>query len=431
MRGGGGSAPTNNGGGGSGIDTGGVDDGSVSETYSIDVGLYNTDVDLDDLENSSEVSSVSSFGSAFFVARVTDTATNEPVTGAIVSMTTSAGGVSPSQVLTNSNGVTATRVTADDASLSGAATLTAIFSDVSQSLNFSFGSVDLQLGRDGNDFADSDNIAFVDGEIDISAAGNLSAGGTTVLRVIVVSNNNQSEAFTSPLTIEFTSDCAAAEIDTNLTTANGIAVSTFRANSCEGDVNITANVAELTGVSATGSVFIESADVGSINFVQSDPTQITLKGTGNDTSEVTFRVLTELGDPAIGETVTAVLSSVIGGITIGGNTSGRATTDTNSAGEASFIIKAGNVPTSVRVEASVDVNGTEITTISGALAVTTGQPDNESFSLSASILNPGGYDFDGFNSEITIRAADSFNNPVPDDTTIIFTTEYGSIEGIL
>lgn len=428
--GGGGTAPTNNGGGGSGGgDTDDGDDGSVSETYSIEVGLYDTDVDLDDLENSTEVSSISSFGSAFFVARVTDTATSDPVAGAIVSMSTSAGGVSPSQVLTNSNGVAATRVTADDASLSGAATLTAAFSEVSQSQNFSFGSVDLQLGRDANDFADTDDIDFVDGEIDISASGNLSAGGTTVLRVVVVSNDNQTEAFTSPLTIEFTSDCAAAEIDTDVTTANGIAVSTFRANSCEGDVNITANVAELTGVSATGEVFIESADVGSINFVSSDPTQITLKGTGNDTSVVTFRVLTELGDPAVGETVTGVLSSTIGGITIGGSPSGTATTNTNGVGEASFNIQAGTVPTSVRIEASVNVSGTEISTISGALAVTTGQPDNESFSLSASILNPGGFDFDGFNSELTVRAADSNNNPVPDGTTVIFTTEYGAVVG--
>ncbi len=428
--GGGGTAPINNGGGGGG-GADDPDDGSVSETYSIEVGLYNTDVDLDDLENSTEVSSVSSFGSAFFVARVTETATGEPVTGAIVSMTTSAGAVSPSQVLTNSNGVAATQVTADDASLNGAATLTATFSDVSQSQNFSFGSVDLQLGRDSNNFVNPNNIGFVDGEIDISATGNLSAGGTTVLRVVVVSDTNRTEAFTSPLTIEFTSDCAAAQIGTDVTTTNGIAVSTFRANSCEGDVNITANVAELTGVSATGSVFIESADVGSINFVQSDPNQITLRGTGNDTSQVTFRVLTELGDPVgDGEEVTAILSSVIGGITINGNTNGTAITNT-IGGEATFIVQAGTVPTSVRIEASVEIDGTDtvISTISGALAVTTGQPDNESFSLSASILNPGGFDFDGFNSELTVRAADSFNNPVPDGTTVIFTTEYGAIVG--
>ncbi|MEQ9566997.1 MAG: hypothetical protein RLN85_14485, partial [Pseudomonadales bacterium] len=61
--------------------------------------------------------------------------------------------------------------------------------------------------------------------------------------------------------------------------------------------------------------------------------------------------------------------------------------------------------------------------------IVTGQPDNDSFSLSASKLNPGGYDFDGFTSELTIRAADAFNNPVPDGTTVIFTTEYGAVQG--
>ncbi|MEX2366576.1 MAG: hypothetical protein WD601_08220, partial [Pseudohongiellaceae bacterium] len=63
------------------------------------------------------------------------------------------------------------------------------------------------------------------------------------------------------------------------------------------------------------------------------------------------------------------------------------------------------------------------------MAIVTGQPDNDSFSLSASILNPGGYDFDGYTSELTIRAADAFNNPVPDGTTVIFTTEYGAVKG--
>jgi hypothetical protein len=426
--GGGGTAPINNGGGGGG-GADDPDDGSVSETYSIEVGLYNTDVDLDDLENSTEVSSVSSFGSAFFVARVTETATGEPVTGAIVSMTTSAGAVSPSQVLTNSNGVAATQVTADDASLNGAATLTATFSDVSQSQNFSFGSVDLQLGRDDNNFVDPDDIDFVDGQIAVAATSNLSAGGTTVLRVVVVSDNNQTEAFTSPLTIEFTSNCAAAELDTNVTTVNGIAASTFRSNSCEGNVDITANVAELTGVSATGSVFVESADVGSITFEESSPNQITLRGTGTDSSTVTFQVLDEIGGPANNLPVRAVLSSIVGGITINSNPSGEATENTDSNGIVSFTVRAGTVPTSVRIEATVDVDGTQISTISGALAITTGQPDNESFSLSASILNPGGFDFDGFNSELTVRAADSFNNPVPDGTTVIFTTEYGAIVG--
>ena len=59
--------------------------------------------------------------------------------------------------------------------------------------------------------------------------------------------------------------------------------------------------------------------------------------------------------------------------------------------------------------------------------VSTGLPDQNSFSLSANVLNPGGGDLDGIQSEIVIRASDAFNNPVPDGTAITFMTEYGSI----
>ena len=48
--------------------------------------------------------------------------------------------------------------------------------------------------------------------------------------------------------------------------------------------------------------------------------------------------------------------------------------------------------------------------------------------MSASTLNPEGFDLDGTVTQITIRAADHFNNPVPDGTAVAFTTEGGQIE---
>jgi hypothetical protein len=60
--------------------------------------------------------------------------------------------------------------------------------------------------------------------------------------------------------------------------------------------------------------------------------------------------------------------------------------------------------------------------------VSTGIPDQDSFSLSATILNPEGWDRDGTEVEVTARLADAYNNPVPDGTAVSFTTEGGSIE---
>ncbi|MEQ9071974.1 MAG: hypothetical protein RLO18_34880, partial [Gimesia chilikensis] len=314
---------------------------------------------------------------------------------------------SSGQILTNVNGVAAAEISAGSSDPGAAATLTASIEEVEASLNFAFGSVDIEIGRDANDFADPDNISFVENQIDIAATGDLSANGTTVLTVVVVSSEDTTTGFDTPLTVNFTSACAQsgdAEIDTGITTVNGIAEATYTAAGCEGDDVITATVAETSGISATGTVTIEDASVGSIVFVGADPAEITLRGTGTDTSTVTFQVLDSSGNGFGGQNVTATLSSVIGGITIEGN-AGTAVETTSGDGTVSFSVTSGNVPTSVRIKASVDAGGGTISTLSGALAIVTGQPDNDSFSLSASKLNPGGYDFDGFTSELTIRAA--------------------------
>src|SRR5690606_40053700 len=69
----------------------------------------------------------------------------------------------------------------------------------------------------------------------------------------------------------------------------------------------------------------------------------------------------------------------------------------------------------------------KISTISLPISITTGIPDQDSFSVVADILNPGAYDVSGVTVGITAYAADQFQNPVPDGTVINFTAESGSI----
>lgn len=117
------------------------------------------------------------------------------------------------------------------------------------------------------------------------------------------------------------------------------------------------------------------------------------------------------------------LNTQVGGITL---SNPQDTTDAN--GRASTTINSGTVATTVRVTASANRNdGTTTTAQSSGVAITTGIPDNDSFSLSAETLNIEAGDFDGATTQITIRAADRFNNPVPDGTAINFTTEGGAI----
>lgn len=423
-----------------------ADSGTTSTSgFNIVVGLYDSDVDLGDLAGSTQVSAVSTVSSAFFVATVTDTITGLPVEGAIVGVSSTVGTVTPSngQILTNSNGIAAAEIGSGDADPGAAGTLTASIEDVQASINFAVGSVDLQLGRDANGFGDPDNIDFVNGEIAIGTTTDLAPNGTTSLTVVVVQAQDTATGFDTPLTVNFSSLCSAsglAFIDTGITTVNGIAAATYEANGCEGTDDITATVQELSGITATGSLVVADADANSIQFVSADPTNIALRGTGGagrqEFSTLTFRVIDEAGSPISGEVVSVALSTTLGGISLTGDTNNDGDLDvadgealtSNANGEVNVIVNAGTVPTSVRVEASITLtSGAVINTVSDNLVISTGLPDNNSFSLSASILSPGGFEFDGFTSILSVSAADAFNNPVPDGTTINFTTEYGRI----
>ena len=114
--------------------------------------------------------------------------------------------------------------------------------------------------------------------------------------------------------------------------------------------------------------------------------------------------------------------------------SSRATTNTTPAGEAVGRVLAGAVTTPVQVLAYVDLNDNgeqdldEPSSASKTLVVSSGVPDQNSISLSATLLNvESAYNMDGRVSQLSVRMADAFNNPVPDGTSAIFSTELGSI----
>ena len=54
--------------------------------------------------------------------------------------------------------------------------------------------------------------------------------------------------------------------------------------------------------------------------------------------------------------------------------------------------------------------------------------DQDSFSLSVGCFNIEGGDYDGTTTSVNIRAADRFNNPVPDGTAVAFRAEGGAIQ---
>ncbi len=259
------------------------------------------------------------------------------------------------------------------------------------------------------------------------AVPNLAAGGGTSLTVSLVTS--EGNFFLEDTTITFSSACIAQNLATapSVSTSTGIATTTYSATGCSGADVITASAsAGGQAVSATGTVTVAAAVVGSIQFISATPQKIGLQGTGGvglpETSTVIFRVVDATGGPVAGSSVTFALDTSVGGITIT-----PATAVSGADGRVQTIVKSGTVASSVRVSATVD--GLGIGTQSSQLVITTGLPDNDSVSLAVACTNVEGLTLDGTEVPVTVRLADRYNNPVPDGTAVTFNTEGGNILG--
>ncbi|MGI2174189.1 beta strand repeat-containing protein [Shewanella ulleungensis] len=314
-------------------------------------------------------------------------------------------------------------------------------------------------------------IGRVDIELEVSTyigANTLPAGGSTVIEVTVKAPDGSIET-SQPFTLEFSSQCMSAGnavVDSPVVTNAGKGFATYRSINCQGTDTVT--VSAITGassVSATADITISPISVGAIQFVSASPTELALKVSGGidgagsraETSSVAFKLLNEVGQAASSQRVCFELSTDVGGMILAPaplasdfvdcpnfpkvgdseyptdidapNKYAVAYTDAN--GNVSVTVRSGTVPTPVKVFAvwqdANDPTSPIVANVSDSLTITTGLADYNSFSLSATILNPEGWDHDGETSSITIRSADHFNNPVPEGTVINFRTEGGSI----
>ncbi len=192
-----------------------------------------------------------------------------------------------------------------------------------------------------------------------------------------------------------------------------------------GEVSATLNYEFVATASSDGA---NSSSAGSIEFINAAPTFMSMKGTGGqgygETSQVTFKVVDITGAPIEGATINFTVSTTVGGLSLS-----PASASTNASGLVTTTVQAGTISTPVRVGASVTLSDGELIYVqSDLLTVTTGIPDQNSFSLSMDKFAPEGWNYDGQEVVVTARLGDRFNNPVPDGTVVNFTTEGGSIE---
>ncbi|MCU7816103.1 MAG: Ig-like domain-containing protein [Candidatus Thiodiazotropha sp. (ex Rostrolucina anterorostrata)] len=268
--------------------------------------------------------------------------------------------------------------------------------------------------------------SFNEGVLSIAVTA-LSAGGqTTVTATLADADGNLYQDSSS---VSFASDCVAsglASMETPIDATGGVATTTYLATGCSGAdaIRATATVNGNT-TTATGTINVQPAEIGSMEFISAEPSLIGLRGVGlTEVSRVSFRVLDQNGNPVPQQQVNFSLSTDVGGANIP-NGAETAVSDVN--GLVGTDVKSGTIPTAVRVTASLNANPL-IASQSDGLVISTGVSDQNSMSLSTSSFNPEAWGFDGEKVTLTVHAADHFNNPVPDGASVYFTTEGGQIQ---
>lgn len=261
------------------------------------------------------------------------------------------------------------------------------------------------------------------------APATLAAGGTASLGVTVM---NGTAAYAPAQSVVFSSPCAAAgkaTISSPVATVNGVASTSYIDKGCgAADVITASTVFNNSTITQSGTLTVMPASAGQVGFVSALPQNIALKGTGGagrqESSTVTFKVLDKNGNPVSGQVVNFTLNTSAGGLTVN-----PAVSTSGADGLVSTTVAAGTINTPVRVTAAL-AGG--LSTLSDQLVVSTGVPEQNSFTLSSSMFNTEGVNFAGCAAPsgaiITARLGDHFHNPVPDGTAVSFTAEGGTVD---
>lgn len=372
-------------------------------------------------------------------------AQGEPLENEIVKFNAELGSLSAPSGLTNQQGITSVDLSATNDNAIGAASMTVNYQNTEQSSTINRGFNYQILNKDVVDAPKlqaghfDTNNNFIPNQLGVTLTKKddqsveLSAGGTLGLKIALLDASGK--RIQTPTAISFSSSCVnneKANIDAQVVTINGEAAATYEDISCAGSkgnqdqiiASVNSNGETLT-LSQNVSLLAES--LGAIEFIAAEPESIVLKGTGGqgkqEISTLSFLVKSRLGNPLAQQEVTFTLDSNLGNLTLFPTSA-----VTNSKGEVGTKVTAGNVPTVVRVTAKAKTEKNEIIqTQSDLLSVNTGLADQNSFTLSAQTLNPETNSINGVNVPVSVWLADSFNNPVPDGTTVNFTTEGGLI----
>jgi hypothetical protein len=344
----------------------------------------------------------------------------QPAANALVTFTAGTSGMvvfdpANGAVTTDATGLAVIKLRSASTTSAGAVAITATAVDAAgktttANVNLSFGAAPLTVGA----------LSLVP-----APTSALPAFNTLALNIPLTSGGQPATAATG---LSMTSLCVGDGTATLVpgTLSNGVQLATYTNNGClRGTDVITVSAGNS---SQTINVPVAAANIGSIAFSSSSlsGSSIVLKGSGgqgrSESAQLTFKVVDQHGNGLAGVDVDFTPTTTTGGLSV---TPTRATTDAN--GNVATMVSSGTIPTPVRVSATATRNNVTVSGLSDTLTVSTGLPIQKSMSMSADKYNIEGGNYDGTVSNITVRLADQYGNPVSDGTAINFVSEGGAV----
>lgn len=350
----------------------------------------------------------------------------QPLAGQSVVFSTDGGQFEPAsgRVLSAENGVASVRLRAG--SVAGAFAVTA----------------SLQLGEDTTLTASRNlqirlpNLVLGSGSPFQAGRLELSQDSVPVGVTVTVSGELRDEngvVFTAPVDVFLSSRCAtlgSAQLNSPVRALNGRFSAPYTPQAgCVGEDLIEADArlsGQAVGAAASRILTVLQAAAGALSYVDASDVQLALQGRGgsgrSETATLRFRASSGNGVGVGGARVRFALSNAAGGVTLS-----PAEAISDPQGLVSVSVQSGTRALSFRVLASLD-NGS--TAQSEVLSISSGTADQDSTSLAVSTFNIEGFNIDGVDTTLTLRAADFFNNPIADGTRASLTSEGGAVDPV-
>jgi len=256
----------------------------------------------------------------------------------------------------------------------------------------------------------------------------ITAGGTSTITVTVKDSGGNPVADGTSVTFSLSSNAYGSLSNATVTTAGGVATTTFTAGSTPGSVTITATSG---GASNSTSLTIGTVSAGSIQFVSATPKVLGIKGSGQaEISEIKFLVNDSNGAPVNGASVSFTMVGPNGGEYIGDiDSTPNTASGTTVNGHVSTILHSGTIAGPVNVTASTTVAGGPISTAATPISIGGGVPSATHFTIAETKINLEGLNWVNLQSTVSAYLADRFGNyNVLRGTSVSFYAEAGAID---